>query len=134
MSNRASDLHTAREIAECVLDLLVVIWAAAIVLALPGCSEVHEAAETSERVYVHLCEEMSEGDQRTWGFAAGDINAEYEQPVLFVGHQPTSNCGVTICEGERAAINVGVCETRLTYPAGLAAELASYMLRDLVCQ
>jgi hypothetical protein len=71
--------------------------ALAFCVALGACAQTHGGIDDA-RLYVHLCDAMPEDDQRAWGFAAGDINAELGEPVLWVGHGPPIGCNtVDVC-------------------------------------
>jgi hypothetical protein len=100
-----------------------------------GCSQAHERIEDGP-LYVHLCDAMPEDDQLAWGEAAGDINAELGEPVLWVGHGPPIGCNaVDVCPSsavrEGVETHVGECVITVRYATGSAREVATRELSRL---
>jgi len=134
-SQRAHELRTAREIASMVVDLIAALLVAAVVLLLQSCAADHGRIEPGEPIPVHLCDAMSQEDRDTWGFAAGDVNAEVGAPALWVGHGKLEGCGVYVCPRDRAAgvlVLSGGCRMRIFYRAGDAEDVARVELSDVV--
>jgi hypothetical protein len=102
---------------------------AVLCLALVGCVEAHGRIE-GPPLYLHLCDAMPAADQEAWGAAAGALNAELEQPAVWVGHGPPSGCStVDVCPSDDvladAEVDVGTCVVTVRYAPGAARDVAS---------
>jgi hypothetical protein len=107
----------------------------ALVGLLAGCASSRGRIEDG-RLYVHLCDAMPEDDQLAWGEAAGDINAELGEPVLWVGHGPPIGCNtVDVCPSsavrEGAETHGGECVITVRYAPGAAHEASTETLRNI---
>jgi hypothetical protein len=95
---------------------------------LVGCASSHGRIQDG-RLYVHLCDAMPEDDQLAWAEAAGEINTELGEPVLWVGHGPPIGCNtVDVCPSsavrDGVEMRVGACVITVRYAPGSARAVA----------
>jgi len=103
------------------------------VLLLCACAEQHGRIE-GPPLYVHLCDAMPAADQAAWGEAAGALNAELDEPAVWVGHGAPIGCAsVDVCPGSEAETRVGACVITVRYRPGTARDVAAQEL-DLLLE
>lgn len=108
----------------------------ALCAVLGGCAKAHGRIE-GPPLYVHLCDAMPAADREAWGAAAGDINAELEEPVLWVGHGAPIGCStVDVCPSSAlragAETRIGSCAITVRYAPGSAHEVAPRELGSIL--
>lgn len=105
---------------------------------LTGCASAHGRIE-GPPLYVHLCDAMPAADQEAWGAAAAALNAEIEQPAVWVGHGEPDSCStVDVCPSgdvlADAEVDLGTCVITVRYAPGAAREVAAQELRSILAE